>query len=679
MSENLSSNKPHGFALRTTLIVSIIIMILLGSISVGVLAFISSKKIVNDLWEEMSTQIGKNAIDQIATFFNQAEPATQELLDLLQGKLIDIDNDKQLLEYFYHALQINPAFQWMFLDRLNDTAVAAFYATKEAAIHFWLQKGPHTELFKYGKDNSFELLQKITTPTNKELPIYNLALKHPSGIWGEPYLYKTIPGIGIDFGRGIYIDGEIKGIVAIEYELSQLKLFFESLKIYASHQIYLVNAQGDILLDSDKDYAKESVQTGFTNIKNKNNPDLKEAWESILKQSSKKGVLHTENALGFFEKVPMYTSTPWIFVMLISKHEFYEPIRMQTHISFFIVLSICSVCILLSLFFFSRISCSLKTCAEEMYRLTQFNFSKQFLASKLTWIREVNALNIAIDHLKQGLQSFAKYVPVELVSSLIKTNKPLTISGEKKDISVLFVDLISFNSFTKTCSANTTMKILGTYLSAMCAEIESTGGIVDKYVGDGLMALWGAPKPLENHALMACRAALKMQKKLQALQKTWTDQGKIELHHRIGINTGDAIVGNIGSETKMEYTAIGDTINLASRLESINKEYGSEITISPFVANLVSKEMLLRPIDFAKVRGKRDLILIYELICPLSEASDAWIQAVETHSSALYAYRDHKLQEAAKLFSHVSEILGFPDKPSMVMARKCYNPNNERF
>ena len=213
-------------------------------------------------------------------------------------------------------------------------------------------------------------------------------------------------------------------------------------------------------------------------------------------------------------------------------------------------------------------------------------------------------------------QAFQQYMAPELVGELLKNPKSLSYGGSLQEITVLFSDIRSFTTYSENHSPEETVMALKEYLTAMVTIIIENKGILDKFVGDEIMALFGTPLPLPNHALAACKVALKMRDKMSELQKAWADAGVEGFEIGIGINTGNAVVGNLGSEQIFDYTAIGDTINLGARLESINKEYDTakHIIISEFTLEQVRDQVEVRYLDEVRVKGKNKAVKIYELI-----------------------------------------------------------------
>ncbi len=212
--------------------------------------------------------------------------------------------------------------------------------------------------------------------------------------------------------------------------------------------------------------------------------------------------------------------------------------------------------------------------------------------------------------------AFQQYIAPDLVDELLKNPGNLEYGGSLRELSVLFSDIRSFTTYTESHSPRETVTQLREYLTAMVEIILRHSGTLDKFVGDEIMALFGAPVDLENHALSACRVALEMRDKLTQLQEKWINEGKDIFEIGIGVNSGFATVGNLGSEQIFDYTAIGDCINLGARLEAINKQYATKkkIIISEFTYEIIKEEVIAEFLDEVQVKGKNQFVKIYQLI-----------------------------------------------------------------
>ena len=205
---------------------------------------------------------------------------------------------------------------------------------------------------------------------------------------------------------------------------------------------------------------------------------------------------------------------------------------------------------------------------------------------------------------------FSKYVNPNVVDQLLEN--PPELGGVDKSITVLFSDVKGFTTLSEMLTPQELVHHLNEYLSAMTDIVFKYEGTLDKYVGDAIMCFWGAPKVQEKHALLACSAALEMMEKLHALNQAWSPERQISI--RIGLNSGIMTVGNVGSNVKMNYTLMGDNVNLGSRLEGVNKEYNTNIIISEYTYALVKKDVFVRELDYIRVKGKLKPVVIYELL-----------------------------------------------------------------
>ncbi|HPR16654.1 MAG TPA: adenylate/guanylate cyclase domain-containing protein [Candidatus Cloacimonadota bacterium] len=212
-------------------------------------------------------------------------------------------------------------------------------------------------------------------------------------------------------------------------------------------------------------------------------------------------------------------------------------------------------------------------------------------------------------------QAFGQYIAPELVEELIKDPKKLEYGGKQLEITVLFSDIVSFTPYTESHSAKETVDILREYLTAMVEVITKNKGTLDKFMGDEIIALFGAPVPLEDHAYYACKAALEMRLKLNELQKKWAATRRDGFDTGIGLNSGPMIVGNLGSEQIFDYTAIGDNMNTGARIETLTRNYQTKnnILISESTYKLCSEKIIADFLDETTVKGKSQLIKIYEL------------------------------------------------------------------
>jgi adenylate cyclase len=239
------------------------------------------------------------------------------------------------------------------------------------------------------------------------------------------------------------------------------------------------------------------------------------------------------------------------------------------------------------------------------------NFSSPAIAMFFTFIAIVVYRAMTEERDKRMIrETFGKYLSPKVVDQLV--DNPPELGGVDKDLTVLFSDIRSFTTLSESMSPQELVNHLNVYLTAMTDVILEYGGYLDKYVGDEVMCFWGAPLPQADHAVRACKCALRQMQRLKELNEAWPEPIRINIG--IGVNSGIMTVGNMGSPTRMNYTLMGDNVNLGARLEGTNKEYGTNIIISEFTYGLVKDKFLVRELDNIRVKGKNKPVLIYELV-----------------------------------------------------------------
>lgn len=218
------------------------------------------------------------------------------------------------------------------------------------------------------------------------------------------------------------------------------------------------------------------------------------------------------------------------------------------------------------------------------------------------------------ENVKYIRSTFSKFVSKDIVNELLANPESLKLGGEKKELTVFFSDIRGFTTLSEALSPEDLVQLLNEYLSIMTNLVIAYRGTIDKYMGDAIMAFWGAPVKNDDHAYFACLAAIIQLEELKVMQDRWAANGIPVIDIGIGLNTGDAVVGNMGSSHRMDYTVMGDTINLGSRLEGTNKSYGTHIIISEFTYAKVKDRIYARELDDIKVKGKNEPVKIFELI-----------------------------------------------------------------
>ena len=255
-------------------------------------------------------------------------------------------------------------------------------------------------------------------------------------------------------------------------------------------------------------------------------------------------------------------------------------------------------------------------------------------------------------------QSFGLYLAPSVVDQLVAAEAPPALGGESRDVTVWFSDIEGFTSISEKLLPGELVALMNEYLSAMTDIVEAHGGFVDKYIGDAIVAVFGAPHADPDHALNGVRAALACQARLVTLNREAASFKGHRIASRIGINTGLALVGNIGSRRRFNYTVMGDVVNLASRLEGVNKHYGTRILASAMTAEKAQTGIVWREIDRVRVKGRDQVVAIFEPVGETAAVDPVVAKRIAAYGSALAAYRERRFDAAAQAFSGLADQEG---------------------
>ncbi len=309
-----------------------------------------------------------------------------------------------------------------------------------------------------------------------------------------------------------------------------------------------------------------------------------------------------------------------------------------------------------------RVRSGLDRIVHSAARMRDFDFAPAPAASPF---RDVSDVMEDLEQAKTALRAMGKYVPVGLVRQLYRARQEPRLGGELRDLTVMFTDIRDFTTHSELLAPDVLAAALGRYLEAMTTAVHGHGGTVDKYIGDAVMALWNAPEPTDDHARRACAAALACRDATEALFASPAWVGLPPFHTRFGLHRDEVMVGHFGAPDRMSYTALGDGVNLASRLEGLNKAYGTQILVSEAVRRDAGPEFAFRLVDVVAVKGKTQGVTVYELL-GTEAAPRVPSDTARAYEAAFAAYRERRFQAALETLEPLAD-----DGPSAVLASRC--------
>jgi class 3 adenylate cyclase len=263
------------------------------------------------------------------------------------------------------------------------------------------------------------------------------------------------------------------------------------------------------------------------------------------------------------------------------------------------------------------------------------------------------------DRRRQRVQrAFSHYLSPSVVDQLAESSEHLRLGGERRDVTIMFADLSGFTTLSEKLSPEELVRETNRYLGLIVAEIEATGGYVDKFIGDAVMAIWGAPVEDADHAFHAVTATMRIAQRIAVAGREAAAQGGHALTVKIGMNSGPAVVGNVGTERRFNYTAVGDTVNLASRLEGIIAVYNCGLVIGEATRERIGDRVLVCEVDRITVKGKTKPVAIFEPLNPAAEATPEQVEYARRYAAALAAYRQRRFAEARDIWNALARPAG---------------------
>ncbi len=485
--------------------------------------------------------------------------------------------------------------------------------------------------------------------------------------WSDAYVFNSTRRPGITVSRPIVTknEAEIDGVLSVDFDLEEFKKLLVNIKPTEKSSVRLINNKNEVLASTfgDDTFKIEKNETVvLPKITETQDEILKKAAEKLLATDETISAYKIKNGKEYLASMQKLNDVPFSILMITPQSDFissFEAVQKSMFlISIFVFLASSLAVIWLS----RRISDPIAKLCKSAMAIGNMDLENYPMPPNSD-ILEIQELSKAVDSMKLSISTFSKYAPKDLVRKLLSTETKAEIGGKTKEITLFFSHIDKFALVSERLPAEYLIFHLSEYFDELTKIIMENQGTIDKYMGDSIMALWGAPNPDEDQVMHACEAALNCQEILKKLEKKWDPLGKPSLPTRIGLHTGQAIVGNIGSEDRMNFTAIGDSVNIASRLEGANKVYGTKILASEFVEEKARSKILFRVIDRIAVKGKNFGITIYEPICSIKNADDKYYKLMELCSKSKEAFelfQARKFKDALRLYLELAE--SFPER-----------------
>jgi adenylate cyclase len=679
--------RAYGFG---PLLAVLLLLILLSSMSlIAVVSSIFTRRSVRELSDRIVDQTLARVELRIDDLLARAMDQNAQERLLMAGRQLSMTDFKELGGFLAHSLDVQRDLSdlgfglgqngdYVFAERLlDDTVRVREYVNNDSGarvIRDWRWNGAQRELLQETPWDGYD---------PRKRPFYERAVAAGTNAWTETYQFwhrnehGAIPGV--TFASPLYdANGRLLGVLNADFDLAALCRFLGEVRKGMVGYAFVVERRGDGVLrliahpDPSALPASGTETNGLRNLPDRAVAAFEQAEmtnEAAHASSITKGTFtFVADGRTLFGSARELAQPPWTIGVIIPVQDVMGGVYRNDQWEFWIGLT----CLTFSAFFAVRVA---RRVAEPLRQLTREAqaIGRLELDSKtgtVSRIEEVSLLANSMTEMKSSLRSFQKFVPADVVRDLVLSATEARLGGRRATLTLLFSDVADFTAMAERMEPEALVAHIGEYLGEMSEVIHARSGTLDKFIGDGIMAFWGAPRENPAHAREACAAAWQCQRALMRLRGKWRLMHRPELRARIGLHTGTVIVGNIGSENRLNYTAVGDSVNLTSRLEGLNRFYGTEILISAACLEAAGSAIVTRPVDNVSVKGRTEGLIVHELLGMADETGAEQRQLSEATTAAFAAYLRGDFADAHERYR---ALLAFqPDDPvAVVMEARC--------
>jgi len=656
-------------------ILSIFVSIFLAAAG-GLVVFSEYKttEIVVSSTDQVFHRLGREVTERLRRKFEPLSALVELTADLPSAQAMPQDDGFELFRYFVAAQRRRGHVDSLFIGYDSGDFVRVLPLRDDAELRTSLgappdsafglqtirgQASARVERWIFFDDALGELGRRSVEQSEYDprvRPWFQSAMADSGLITTSPYVFARSREIGVTLAKRL---SGGSGVVGADLTLDDLSSFLNDVRTVPSMRIAIFSL--DSTLVAYHEPGKVVASAGAQGIRLARVDELAEPALSHLLALAQLG--HTRRRIEFtaggevylagLRDLPDNVGRGQFVAMAVPRRDLLvdvERLRRQS-----LLYSALGALIVLPIIYFAARSVArpLRRLADETDRIRRFDLAEDVAVDSR--VTEVSQLADGLGAMKEALRGFGRYVPAQLVRNIVQHGLSPVLGGERKTVTLLFSDVKNFTTMAESMAPEDLMAKVSLYLTDVGAAVIQHGGTIDKYIGDAIMAFWNAPQDQPDHVVLACRAVLAAAARSAALDTAFVRAGEPEMFTRFGLHTGDVVVGNVGSSDRMNYTALGGNVNLAARLEGLNKNYGTQILVSQQVKDAADDQFLFRSIDLVVPKGtsipSRIYTLVGELHDPDGGPSRELLDLVQGWEAAFALYEARRWSEAFAAFA----------------------------
>lgn len=652
--------------LRTLLALLFSGLLILTAGAIGWLGYSSNHRAAKRFTQQEIAQANASATHHILDFLN--DPANRLLSELTvraRRGMLNLKDDHKLGFDLAERLRVNPNLAWI---SYSDAATGHF-------VGVWRDPSGHVVLnvSTAGQGEAREEIVRVDGTTisyhraqpkeydPRERDWYKNAVRADSTVWSPRYMFADgVEGITASRAWRPVDGGALMGVFTVDFYMKDLEGLLNGVAKNIDGISAILAPDGSLICTSQQPSTEALASALAAWVKD--NPAFKDIDGLRTSHLVSIKVGGTEY-LAALQRVDAPSGLKCIVAGMVPRAVVFQQIDHAAGQMGEVALVALALALLIGAFLAYRISAPLHALGNDLAAVGRFQLIDGNKPHSL--VREVNQLHEATDRMKSGLRSFIKYVPDDLVRQLLSSGKDAVLGGEIRRLTVFFSDIEGFTSHSEKVAADVLVHELADYFEILSRQLRRHSGTIDKFIGDGLLGFFNAPENVPGHEALACRATLAALEELAA-----RDHRAAPFRTRVGLHSGEVLVGNIGTSDRFAYTVLGDVVNVTSRLESLNKIYGTQIVASGEVREHSGDDFEWRHLDRVAVAGREASMDIHELMGVKGRVEKTRRRDRDLYEEALAHYFARNFQGARTIFSQFAHSQP-ADKASVLMTTRC--------